>query len=131
MKKMLSGVFTMLLLVTICYTQVGLSSNAFAEDFFTISIELSPETIVLSNKAGGNCGIHTSIGYSSVDTSTLELNGIPVDKAKSDSRGYLIVQISLDKVKTLVSVPSTTLTLSGYTKGGELFYGSDIVRVED
>jgi hypothetical protein len=61
----------------------------------------------------------------------MELNGIPVDIAKSDSRGYLIVQISLDKVKTLVSVPSTTLTLSGYTKDGELFYGSDIVRVAD
>lgn len=128
MKKMLSVVFIMLF-VAICSTQIGHSNNAFAEEFFTISIALSPETIVLSNKAGGNCGIHTNIGYSSVDTSTLELNGIPVDIAKSDSRGYLIVQISLDKVKTLVSVPSTTLTLSGYTKEGELFYGSDIVRV--
>ncbi len=139
LKKVLLVVFMILLLVTICHTQTGHLNDAYAEDFLTISIALSPDTIVLSNKATGYCGIHTNIGYGAVDTSTLELSGnpelegIPVDVAKSDSHGNLIVMVSLKKVKTLVSVPSTTLTLSGYTNGQEpiLFFGSDIVRVKD
>ena len=137
MKKVLPVVFTMLLLVTICYTHTGHLNDAFAEDFFTISIALSPETIVLSNKATGFCGIHTNIGDGAVDTSTLELSGNPeldgisVDVAKSDSHGNLIVMVRLEKVKTIVSVPSTTLTLSVSTTGGDVFIGSDIVRVKD
>jgi len=137
MKKVLPVVFTMLLLVTICYTQTGHLSNAFAEDFdFEISITLSPETVVISNKAGGFCGIHADIGYWAVDKSTLKLTSehgeiINIDVAKADSYGDLIVMVNLEKVKAIVSPPSTTLTLSGYTNGGVLFYGADIVRVKD
>jgi len=133
MKKALPIVFIMLLLVTICYTQIGHLSNAFAEDF-EISIKLSPETVVLSNKAEGFCGIHADIGYWAVETSTLKLTSehgeiIHIDVAKADSYGDLIVMVNLEKVKAIVSPPSTTLTLSGYTNGGVLFYGSDIVEV--
>jgi hypothetical protein len=131
MKKLILFTVSILLFAGICNTQIDFLNNAFAEeDSFTISIALSPETIVLGNKAAGFCGIHTNIGYWSVDTSTLELNGLAVDVAKSDSHGNLIVMVRLEKVKTVVSPPSTTLTLSGYTKQGVLFYGSDIVRVQ-
>lgn len=143
MKKVLPVVFTMLLLVTMCYIHTGHLNDAYAEDFFTISIALSPETIVLSNKATGFCGIHTNIGYGAVDTSTLVLSNSdeedskeiplarPIAITKSDSHGNLIVMVRLKKLKEIVSVPSTTLTLSGLTKGGDAFVGSDIVRVKD
>ena len=136
MKKTFPVVFIMTLLVTICCTQAGFLNDAYAEEF-TISIALSPETIVLSNKAAGYCGIHTNIGYWAVDTSSLRLSsdlepdGVPVDVAKPDSHGNLIVMVSLKKVKTLVSTPSTTLELSGYTTGDVLFFGTDTIRVKD
>ena len=137
MKKTLSLISTTLLLVAICCIYPGNTHDASAEEFFTISIALSPETIVLSNKAAGLCGIHTNIGYWAVDTSTLRLSsnwdpvGIKIDVAKPDSHGNLIVMVQFKKVKTLVSVPFTTLTLSGYTKQGIYFDGSDIVRVKE
>jgi len=53
-----------------------------------------------------------------------------VDVAKFDSYGDLIVMVNLEKVKAIVSPPSTELTLSGFTKQGEPFHGSDIVRVK-
>ena len=121
----------------------------WAEDFIPISIALSPRTIVLGNNAEGNCGIHTNISYSLVDItedivlSNLANKSVIVDKAKSDSNGYLIVQVSLDKVQGLVSsiyddyngeIIQTTLILSGYTVDGEPyngapFLGSDIINI--
>ena len=128
MKKALPIVFTMLLLVTFCL------NNAFAEDF-EISIKLSPDTVVISNKAEGFCGIHADIEYWAVNKSSLEISSeigvITIDVAKADSHGDLIVMVDLEKVKTIVLPPHTTLMLSGNTDQGESFYGLDIIRVKD
>jgi len=58
---------------------------------------------------------------------------IDIDVAKPDSHGNLIVMVSLKKIKKelVLEAPSTTLTLSGSTTGGDVFIGSDIVRVKD
>ena len=58
---------------------------------------------------------------------------IEIVVAKPDSHGNLIVMVSLEKVKKLVLVPSTTLMLIGKTTGeeGVYFLGTDVVRVKD
>ena len=146
MKKVLPVVFTMLLLVTIYFTQIGHVNDVFAQNFETIPITLSPETIVVSNKAAGHCTIHAGISYWTVDTSTLRLRSnadtifgekeIDIDVAKPDSYGNLIVMVSLKKVKTLaLETPKTTLMLKGEKNIGEederYFLGTDIIRVKD
>jgi hypothetical protein len=70
------------------------------------------------------------IPYSTVDCSSLVVNGIPVKYAKADLRGDLVAKFDLSDIKAIVTPPSETLLLSGYTTNGVLFYGSDIIRVK-
>jgi len=85
--------------------------------------------MILNYDQGGTVTVHTDIPYSSVDKASLELSGIAVRGTKADSRGCLVAMFVEAEVKAIVSVPSTTLTLTGRTKDGASFAGSDTVLV--
>jgi hypothetical protein len=94
-----------------------------------ITITVSPNVINLAS-ASTVVTVHTDIAYSMVDGATVEMNGIPIDWWKSDSRGYFVAKFQAGEVKGIVT-PGTTaiLTLSGVTALGESFSGTDKVEV--
>jgi len=94
----------------------------------TISITVSPSTIYLGSR-GGVVSVHTDIPFGVVNCATLALNGIPAQSAFPDDRGDLVVKVGLDRVKAIIAPPSATLTLTGETKDGVPFAGSDTVPV--
>lgn len=112
-------------------TVAGLiAQEAAAEEPITIPIQVSPATIV-SSSLGGCVSVHTEIAYSAVDRESIELNGLKPYAVKYDARGDLVAKFNLDEVKAIVSPPSTILTLTGLTRTGEVFTGSDEVEVRE
>ena len=60
----------------------------------------------------------------------MTLNGIEIDWSKSDNQGNFVAKFVASEVKDIVEAGTTaTLTLSGVTKIGEEFSGSDDVDV--
>jgi len=93
-----------------------------------VSVKMSPSTIALRSK--GTCvTAHVGIRYSLVAAGSVELNGLSATSIFADDRGYLVAKFSLAAVKGIVSRPTATLTLTGATKEGDSFSGSDTVRV--
>jgi hypothetical protein len=104
-----------------------------AED---ISICIAPATLNL-NAGVQECDdvtVHTNIDKDLVDCSSLKLNDLTVAYwTKADNRGNLVVKFDRTTVKEIVAVgeEEVTLTLTGETTDGEVFTGSDIIRVID
>lgn len=126
MKKLaVLGLLVMCLMAIISGTGSG---TADAE--MKIEITVSPNTLNLESE-GTWVTVHTDIPYGSVETLSLELNGIDVAWTKSDSKGYLVAKFNLDDVKGIIAPPDAELTLSGTTKDGISFEGTDIIEVID
>ncbi|MCW5552026.1 MAG: hypothetical protein KIS67_07650 [Verrucomicrobiae bacterium] len=102
-----------------------------ADGTLTIQVKCSPAVVILDSVANGNCmTVHTDLRYSKVDrTQPIELNGLPATAVFSDSRGQLVAKFDLTVLKTMLTVPATTLTLTGRTTDGLQFIGADEVRV--
>ena len=119
----------MIVAVVLC---VALSVNwvLFADDNvdMTIDITVSPNTLVMGSQ-GVWVTVHADIRYSTVAGMTVTLNDVPVDFTKSDNRGELVAKFQIDTIKSIVSPPSAELTLSGLTKDGVAFSGTDTIRV--
>ena len=94
-----------------------------------IEVEVAPQTLQLGADQGGEVTVHTDIPLGLVIRSTVELSGLPAFSTYSDSCGQLAAKFSEEDVKSLVAVPSATLTLTGLTIDGISFAGSDTVRV--
>jgi hypothetical protein len=101
-----------------------------AGEAVTISIQVSPQTIVLSS-LGGTVSVHTDIPLSIVDRESVQMDGMVPYLVKSDARGNLVAKFDLATVKARVSPPSATFTLTGYTLDGDAFTGTDTVVVKD
>jgi hypothetical protein len=96
-----------------------------------IAITVSPNVINIAS-ASTVVTVHTDIAYSAVDGASVALNGIEIDWWKSDNRGYFVAKFVAGEVKDKVEAGTTaTLTLSGETKSGDVFSGSDDVDVID
>ena len=108
-----------------------LSPLRAADATLAVSIKCSPSVVVLHAIAAGDClTVHTDLRFRDVDTaSPVQLNGLPAYAVFSDSRGYLVAKFDLTELRDLLSLPSTTLTLTGFTDDGSGFAGSDEVRV--
>ena len=102
-------------------------SNSRTDD--PLGVAVAPQTLLLGSDQGGSVVVHTAIPYSSVETSSVTLDGLAVKWTKADSCGNLVAYFSEAEVKAMVAPPSAELTLSGLTKDGESFSGSDTVRV--
>ena len=128
MKQLRVTLPTNLALVTVLILATAILNVAVAEEPTTITIQVSPSTIVASS-LGGCVSVHAEIKYSLVDRQSLELNGLKPYAVKADSRGELVAKFNLDEVKAIVAPPSTILTFVGVTMAGEAFTGSDEVAV--
>jgi hypothetical protein len=96
-----------------------------------IAITVSPNVINIAS-ASTLVTVHTDIPYSAVAGATVELNGIGISWWKSDNRGYFVAKFEAGEVKGIVEPGTTaTLTLTGQTKDGQPFSGSDDVDVID
>jgi hypothetical protein len=94
----------------------------------TVDVTISPSTIVLG-APGEWITAHTDIPYSSVDRSTVALNGIAVAVTKADACGDLVAKFRRPEIEAIVAPPEAILLLTGVTKQGEPFAGEDTVVV--
>jgi hypothetical protein len=94
-----------------------------------IDVKVTPSAIVLESE-GTWVTVHTSIALSAVDTSTLTLNGVGVAWTKADAKGNLVAKFAQADIKAIITPPEATLELSGLTKAGVEFSGSDTVLVK-
>ena len=109
--------------------------EAQAEDFLTVSMEVSPDNLAIHSIGEGDwLTAHVDIPYSVVDCTSLVLlfddAEIPVKYAKADLRGDLVAKFDLSDIKAIVTPPTQTLLLHGSTGDGVSFYASDIIRVK-
>ena len=98
-------------------------------DVEQIEITISPKALVLGPCGGPWVTVHTDIPYSAVQSSSLELGGVGVAWTKADSLGNLVAKFAEADIEAIVSPPSVTLEMTGQTKLGTLFAGSDTIRV--
>jgi len=129
MRKLLAGLFCTALVL--CVLAAHGAPGQPGETPSGVPTLVSPQTILLGADQGGEVTVHAEIPFSLVDTSTLELNGLPALYAFPDSRGELVVKFAEAEVKAIVAPPSALLTLDGLTVVGELFMGADIVTVKE
>ncbi|MBU0641069.1 MAG: hypothetical protein KKB50_19595 [Planctomycetes bacterium] len=95
-----------------------------------IVIAIAPHTLLLGFEQGGSVVVHADIPYAEVNADTLALDGIAAAWAKPDDCGNLVAYFDEAAVKAIVAPPSATLTLTGETKSGSPFTGSDTVQVK-
>ncbi|HUT34391.1 MAG TPA: hypothetical protein VNE39_12975 [Planctomycetota bacterium] len=126
MAKAAVGLCALGLAVGMLVGGAGARQEALAADAVVIAV--SPSTISLGSK-GGVVSVHADIPFSVVDCTTLDLSGLPAQSAFADDRGDLVVKVSLERVKAIIAPPSATLTLTGATKDGVPFTGTDTIRV--
>ena len=126
MTRAVAGLCALGLVVGMVVGIAGARQEALAAE--TIVIQVSPSTICLGSK-GGVVSVHADIPFSTVDCSTLDLSGLPAQSAFPDDRGDLVVKVSLERVKAMIAPPSATLTLTGATKAGVPFTGTDTIGV--
>jgi hypothetical protein len=121
----LTVVFACLLVIGVCGGMVF--AGARTDD--PLGVAVSPQNLLLGSVQSGSVSVHTDIPLSSVDTLSLDLNGIPASGAGADALGNLVARFPEADVKAIVSPPGATLTLTGsYLQGGS-FSGSDTVKV--
>jgi hypothetical protein len=101
------------------------ANNAFA---FDISIDVAPNVVSLDSQ-GQVLTVHTDIAYGLVDGWTVALDGLSIQSWKADNQGNFVAKFNLDAVKNMVSVGTVTVTLTGVTKEGDEFAGSDTIKV--
>lgn len=124
MKKMFL-IITAVLLVALG-THLVLANGAC--DGEGLCIAISPATLALDSQSV--CvSVHSNIPYSTVNTVSLTLNGIPAKFTKADARGELVVKFESADVKDIVEPGSVTLTLVGLYKDGDEFQVSDTITV--
>jgi len=96
----------------------------------TIDIQVSPNVLNLQNN-GQVVTVHTDIAYSTVDGSSVSLNGVEINSWKSDNQGNFVAKFLIEEIKDLpLNVGGmNTLELEGETYNSETFYGVDEIRV--
>lgn len=120
------------------YVLVGLSCAAllaaatccWAIADIEVVIDVSPNVLNLQNQAQV-VTVHTEIDCSLVAGATVTLNGITIASWKADDRGDFVAKFSMNDVKDLpLNIDEyNTLTLSGVTRAGDLFTGSQNILV--
>ena len=104
-----------------------LAAAAHAADL-VVPIVVAPSTINLQ-AAGEWVTVHAEIDYSDVQAASVTLNGIPVKATFADSRGELVAKFLVGDVRGIVQPGTAELTLSGTTRDGDTFSGTDMVKV--
>ena len=126
MLKIASVMFMFLMLFA------GFTANA---ETISIEIDVSPNVLNIAS-SGTVVTVHTDIAYSAVEGASVTLNDIEISWWKSDSRGQFVAKFDMEEVETLVSAGvleegKIKLTLSGTTKLGVSFSGTQVISVID
>ena len=95
---------------------------------FDVTIDVAPSVVSLDSQ-GEVVTVHTDIAYGAVDAYSVALDGLPIQSWKADNRGNFVAKFNLDDVKDMIEVGTVEVTLTGTTKDGEEFSGSDTIRV--
>jgi hypothetical protein len=98
---------------------------------FDIEIDVSPNVLNIQSQST-IVTVHTDIAYSLVVGASVFLNGVAIDWWKSDDRGNFVAKFNSDEIKTLDGLiigDYNTLTLNGFTTGGEAFIGTQDIMV--
>ena len=100
---------------------------------FEIEIDVSPNVLNIQSQST-IVTVHTDIAYSLVVGASVFLNDVAIDWWKSDDRGNFVAKFVSDEIKTLPGLiigDYNTLTLNGFTTGGEAFIGKQDIMVID
>jgi hypothetical protein len=100
---------------------------------FDIEIDVSPNVLNIQSNST-IVTVHTDIAYSLVVGASVFLNDVAIDWWKSDDRGNFVAKFVSDEIKTLDGLKIgdyNTLTLNGFTTGGEAFIGTQDILVID
>ena len=98
-----------------------------------IDIQVAPNVLNLQNQ-GQVVTIHTDRAYSTVDASTVFLNGVEIESWKADNQGYFVAKFNMDEIQYLpFDLDEYNLfTLVGdYTNSGDSFVGEQLVLIID
>lgn len=109
----------------------GIISLAGSCNHDAVVVEVAPETLILNSDQGGWITVHIAVAARFVDGESLILNGIHAHHTGVDNRGEIVGYFDEYAIKALVNPPSAVLTLKGAYLTGELFEGSDTVRVRE
>ena len=133
---MLRKIKSVFLPMLCCLTFVLIFSQMPAKCYgYIIEIDVSPNVLNIQS-ASTVVTVHTDIKYALVVEANVEptvfLNEVPIHSWKSDDRGYFVAQINSAEIKGLnglIMNVENTLTLTGYTKDGDYFSGTDYILV--
>ncbi len=95
-----------------------------------IDIEVAPSMIIIKDE-GEWVTVHAVIPYSTVEAGSVTLNGIQAVSTFPDACGELVAKFAHEDICAIVAPPSATLTLTGMTTAGDVFEGTDTVRVSE
>lgn len=103
---------------------------AFTGAVFEITIDIAPNILNLSN-SGTVVTVHTNLPYSSVQSSSLTLDGVQIDSWKADNNGFFVAKFEMNSIKSLSLTVGQyhTFTLSGMTTAGEEFSGVQSILI--
>ena len=93
-----------------------------------VPIVISPSTVNLQ-AAGTWVTVHAEIDYADVVGASVTLDDIPVKATFADNRGDLVAKFLVGDVRGIVTPGTAELTLSGTTRDGGTFSGTDSVKV--
>jgi len=114
-----------LILVAVAW---GAAPAAIAAEPISVDVQVSPHTLALHARM--DCfTVHAAIPLSTVEVTTLVLNGLRPTAVGADLRGDLVCKFDPAAVKQIVAPPTATFVLSGTTKDGVPFSGADTIRV--
>ena len=100
---------------------------------FEITIDVAPNVLNIGS-SGALVTVHTNIAYGDVQVSSVYLNGVPIQFAKIDNRGYFVAKFSMEEVKGFDGLKIDNyneLQLIGASRDGEAFAGSQEILVID
>ncbi len=119
--------FSLLTLTIFLFVFTLVTTECYALD---IEIDVSPNVLNIQSNST-IVTVHTDIAYSLVSGATVTLNDVEIDWWKSDDRGNFVAKFDSKDIKGLEGLIDdyNTLTLTGYTTGGETFTGKQDIMV--
>lgn len=103
---------------------------AESEGVLPVAIQISPQVLILGVQ-GEWVTVHTDLPYSLVAASSVALSDVPIDVAYADAQGNFVAKFDQADIKSIVQPGAVTLTLTGWTKDGDAFAGSQTITVNE
>ena len=119
--------------VLLTFFIVFLLAPLFSFSQEVIEIQVAPNVLNLQNQ-GQVVTIHTDRAYSTVDASTVFLNGVEIESWKADNQGYFVAKFNMGEIQGLPGLivdEYNEFKLEGTTYGEDPFVGYQDVLIID